>query len=85
MPAIEATFEYMACFQDILSNVDQKVQQIIHHIHSSSGSGKGFFKNDSIGYESQLPYHNLRFVTIYSHKKFIANTDDLTSVSQHSK
>jgi len=39
VPAIEATFEYMACFQDILSNVDEKVQQIIHHIHSSSGSG----------------------------------------------
>merc|ERR1711936_1157521 len=39
LPAIEATFEYMACFQEILSNVDEKVQQIIHHIHSSSGSG----------------------------------------------
>ena len=68
MPAIEASFEYMACFQEILSNVDENVQEIIHHL-SSSGSGKGFFKNDSIGYESQLPYHNLRFVTIYAQKK----------------
>ena len=26
MPAIEASFEYMACFQEILSNDDENVQ-----------------------------------------------------------
>ena len=28
MPAIEASFEYMACFQEILSNDDENVQDL---------------------------------------------------------